>query len=98
MSWRIMCKWFMILWAVGLTASTSIAAGVPADLVLTNAKIYTADATRSMAAAVAVRSGRIVYVGSSAGAHQYIGPGTRVEDLHGQLVLPGLIDSHVHPS
>ena len=85
-------------WAISLTAGAAIAAAVPAELVLTNAKIYTADAARSMAAAVAVRSGRIVYVGSSAGAQPFVGPGTKVENLHGQLVLPGLIDSHIHPS
>ncbi len=85
-------------WAIALTAGAAMAAGAPADLVLTNAKIYTADAARAMAAAVAVRADRIVYVGTTAGAKPYVGPGTKVEDLHGRLVLPGLIDSHIHPS
>ncbi len=74
----------------------ALAAPSPADLVLTDARIYTADAARSMAEAVAVRDGRIVYVGKKEGAQAFIGPATKVEHLGGRLVLPGLIDSHVH--
>ena len=70
----------------------------PADLVLTDAKIYTADAAKTMAAAVAVRAGRIVYVGSSAGVQPFVGSTTKLEHLGGRVVLPGLIDSHIHPS
>jgi predicted amidohydrolase YtcJ len=81
-----------------MVAATAVAGGAPAELVLTNAKIYTADAARSLASAAAVQNGRIVYVGTNAGAQLYIGAGTKVEDLHGRLVLPGLIDSHIHPS
>ncbi|MBS0389198.1 MAG: amidohydrolase family protein, partial [Proteobacteria bacterium] len=84
---------------VAAYAGAALAAGeepVPADLVLTEARIYTADAARSMAEAMAVRDGRIVYVGGKAGARAFIGPATKVEALGGRLVLPGLIDSHVH--
>ena len=91
-------KFHISCWAVFLTAGAANAAQVPADLVLTNGKVYTVDAARTMAAAIAVRAGRIVYVGSTAGAQPYIGTGTKVEDLRGHLVLPGLIDSHIHPS
>jgi predicted amidohydrolase YtcJ len=69
----------------------------PADLVLTDGRIYTVDAARSVASALAVSSGKIVFVGSAADAKQWIGPATRVERLAGRLVLPGLIDSHMHP-
>lgn len=84
-----------------LTLMASVALGAPArpapaDLVLTDARIYTANATHSMAQAVAVRDGRIIYVGAKAGAQAFIGPATQVEHLGGRLVLPGLIDSHVH--
>ncbi len=91
-------KLHIACWAVLLTAGAANAAGVPADLVLTNGKVYTVDAARTLAAAVAVRAGRIVYVGTAAGAQPLIGSATKVEDLQGRLVLPGLIDSHIHPS
>jgi len=73
------------------------AATPAADLVITDAKIYTVDPQRSVAQALAVRAGKIVFVGSAAGARRYIGPRTRLERLGGRLVLPGLVDSHIHP-
>ncbi len=84
--------------AACMTVGMAFAAEPPADVAFTDAKVYTADAAHSMAEAVAVRGGRIVYVGSNAGVQAYIGAGTRVEQLKGQLMLPGLIDSHIHPS
>jgi predicted amidohydrolase YtcJ len=83
--------------SMGLTAMTH-SAEAPADLVVTNAKIYTADARRSMAEALAVRAGKIVFVGTKSDAARFIGPKTQVEDENGRLVLPGLYDSHIHPS
>jgi len=67
-----------------------------ADLVVTNGTLYTVDAGRSVAQAMAVKDGVIVYVGDGAGAQAWIGSGTRVLDLKGRLVLPGLVDSHAH--
>jgi predicted amidohydrolase YtcJ len=69
----------------------------PADLILTNGAVYTVDAARSWAEAVAVRDGRIVYVGPSGGEKAYRGPSTRVVDLAGRMLLPGFHDAHVHP-
>ncbi len=69
----------------------------PADLVITGAKIYTADPDRSVAEAIAVQGGRIVFAGSTQAALALAGPKTRVERLGGRLVLPGLFDSHIHP-
>lgn len=68
-----------------------------ADLVLTGGAVYTMDAARSWAEAVAVKKGRIVYVGSDAGAQRFVGSKTRVVRLGGRMVLPGFQDSHVHP-
>lgn len=68
-----------------------------ADLVLRNGAVYTMDAQRSWAEAVAVRGGRIVYVGSDSGIQPFVGPGTEVVDLAGRMVLPGFHDSHAHP-
>jgi predicted amidohydrolase YtcJ len=67
-----------------------------ADLVLTNGYIYTVDAKRTVAEAMAVKGDTIVYVGTNAGVKKWIGDSTRVIDLQGRLVLPGLVDSHAH--
>jgi predicted amidohydrolase YtcJ len=74
-----------------------VASAAAADLVLTNGKIYTVDPTRSIATALAIKDGKIVYVGSTAAARLWIGPKTQTQQLGGRLVLPGLIDSHIHP-
>src|SRR5438477_9124881 len=68
-----------------------------ADFVLTDARIYTADASRHMAEALAVRGGKIIFVGTAAEAAKLVGPKTKVERAGGKLVLPGLVDSHIHP-
>src|ERR1700741_4821509 len=81
-----------------LVAGAALRKGpTPADLVLTDGRIYTVDAAHSLASAMAVQDGRIVFVGSTADAQRWIGPETKVEPLGGRLVLPGLVDSHMHP-
>ncbi len=67
-----------------------------ADLVLTGGDVYTVDAARSWAQAVAVRGGRIVAVGTDADMRAYVGPRTEVVGLRGRMVLPGFQDAHVH--
>ena len=69
----------------------------PADTVLSQARIYTVDAARPWAEAVAIKDGAIVYVGDDAGAEAWAGPGTRRHRLGHNLVLPGLVDAHTHP-
>ncbi|MFO1336807.1 MAG: amidohydrolase [Burkholderiaceae bacterium] len=70
----------------------------PADVVLTNGYVYTVDAKDSVAQAVAVRGGRIVYVGNNGGAQRYVDAHkTQVIDLGGRMLMPGLVDGHVHP-
>ena len=78
-------------------AKDSASNSQPADVVLTNAAIYTVDATRSWAQAVAIDEGRIIYVGPEDGVKDYVGPDTRQVDLKGRMVLPGFQDAHVHP-
>lgn len=68
----------------------------PADLILTNGYVYTVDGQRSVAEAVAVRDGTIVQVGSSAQAKLLQAANTRVIDLQGRMLMPGLHDSHLH--
>src|SRR5882672_943377 len=66
------------------------------DLVLINGKILTMDASSSIAEAIAVRDGKILAVGSSASIKALIGTQTRVFDVTGKTVVPGLIDTHAH--
>jgi predicted amidohydrolase YtcJ len=68
-----------------------------ADVVLRNGKIYTADQERSIKQAIALRGNAIVAVGSDADVSPLIGSGTKVIDLGSKLVLPGFIDTHIHP-
>lgn len=68
-----------------------------ADLVFTNAAVYTVDATDSWAQAVAVRGGRIVAVGTDEDVRTLTGPRTTVHDLDGKMLLPGFQDAHCHP-
>ncbi|MCI0603435.1 amidohydrolase [bacterium] len=68
-----------------------------ADTVLRHGKIYTMDAARSWAESVAIKDGRIVYVGDDAGLTPWIGDKTKTIELSGRFVLPGFIDSHAHP-
>jgi predicted amidohydrolase YtcJ len=83
--------------ATALLTPNSARAEDPADLVLTGGAVYTMDARRSWAQALAVRGGRIVYVGSDAGVRPWVGPATRVVPLGGRMVMPGFQDAHVHP-
>jgi len=80
--------------AAALAATTTPAE--PADTVLTDAHIYTAAGGR-VAEALAVRHGTLVYVGDTAGAVAFVGPKTRTVKAGGRLVVPGLVDSHIHP-
>src|SRR5258708_32039866 len=66
------------------------------DLVLINAKVLTMDASSSVAEAIAIRDGKILAVGSSASVKALIGTQTRVFDVAGKTVVPGLIDTHAH--
>jgi predicted amidohydrolase YtcJ len=71
--------------------------GMPlADLVLFNGKIVTVDNDFSFQQAVAVDGDKIIFVGNNKQVKKYIGPKTRVIQLNGALVLPGLIDAHAH--
>jgi predicted amidohydrolase YtcJ len=72
-------------------------AAAPPDVVLFGGKIVTLDARDSIASAVAVRDGRIVAVGLDAKLKKLAGPKTRLVDLGGKTVVPGLIDAHCHP-
>jgi predicted amidohydrolase YtcJ len=87
-----------LLAAALLLPATASAANKPADTVFKNGYVYTVNPGDRAAQAVAVRDGRIVYVGSNQGANAFVGPSTKVVKLGGKMMLPGFIDSHTHAS
>ncbi len=82
----------------GIAVAVSLGAqrADPADLILTNAKIVTMDAGRPRAAALAIRGERIAAVGTTAEVLKLKGDGTKVIDIGGKTIVPGLVDGHLH--
>jgi len=74
-----------------------VLAASDADTVLVNGQIHTLDAGDHVVSALAIRDGRVIYVGGDAGAVALAGPQTKRIDLAGGVVMPGLIDGHMHP-
>jgi hypothetical protein len=68
-----------------------------ADLVLRGGRIYTVEASNPWAEAIAIRDGKIAFLGADDDAKSLIGSDTRVIDLNGKMVMPGINDVHVHP-
>lgn len=83
-----------VLW---VAVSADATGREPADAVYRNGYVYTVDAHDSVRQAIAVRQGRLVYVGSNAGVRAFIGLHTAVRDLAGRMLMPGLVDGHMHP-
>jgi predicted amidohydrolase YtcJ len=84
--------------------AAALLAGIPSaayaaepDAVFFNGRIATFDASGARVEAVAVKDGRFAQVGSSDALKRLAGPATRLVDLRGRTVLPGLIDAHCHP-
>ena len=67
-----------------------------ADTVFLNGNIYTVDAKFSKATALAIKGDRLIYVGSDEEAKKYVGKDTKVVDLDGKTVIPGIIEGHMH--
>ncbi len=84
--------------ALGLLAvnGTRPEAQTAADVVFKNGNVYTVNSSQPKAEAVAVKADRIVFVGSNVEAQRYVGKNTRVVDLQGKTVVPGMTDAHQH--
>lgn len=102
---EFMRLWFLYLLVFLLAATAAeLVSGLcrsaepPADLVVLNGKIALVDETFQIVQALAIKDGRIAAVGSDEQIREWIGTNTEQVDAQGHLVLPGLIDSHVHPT
>lgn len=82
-----------LLFLAGCQPNTS---ADPATVVLKSGRIYTLNPSNTVAEAMAIRQGEIVFVGSDADADAYVGADTQVIALSGQTVLPGFHDTHTH--
>jgi hypothetical protein len=82
--------------ALFLAVRPAVAQERTADLILYNGRIYTVDDNRPVADALAVRDGKVLFVGSRRGAEALAGAGTQRIDLAGKTVIPGMVDAHVH--
>ena len=87
---------------LGATATSALAqapsAPARADLIVTNARIYTVDDNHPFVQALAIRGGRVQFVGSTGEALALRGPSTRVIDASGKTIVPGIVDAHAHLS
>jgi predicted amidohydrolase YtcJ len=88
---------FVLSLSPNLRAQAKPGSSASADRVYKNGVIFTADSKKQAAEALAIRDGRIVYVGSNEGVGSFIGPATTSVDLKGRFLMPGLVDGHMHP-
>jgi predicted amidohydrolase YtcJ len=84
-----------VITALGALGSGA-ASAQPPDLVLVGGKVVTVDSQQSVREALAIRDGKILAVGTTAEIRRLAAPTTRVVELGGRTVIPGLIDSHLH--
>jgi predicted amidohydrolase YtcJ len=89
-------KKILLIVASWWLTSTAALGQQPADMVLLNGKLFTSDAARPTAQALAIRGERIVAVGTTAEVSKLAGPKTRRIDLQGRTVTPGFNDAHNH--
>jgi predicted amidohydrolase YtcJ len=94
---KLICLLLVIAFMVTFDAC-STSGGNAADIVITNANVYTVDSENTVADSIAIKNGRIAYVGDADGLHSYIGENTVIKDLKGGMVLPGIVDNHMHPA
>lgn len=86
----------ILLLSSGFAQQSVRASSEEATLVLKNGIVYTMEKNHPSAEAVAVKDGKIIFVGSNAKADKYVGKNTKVIDLKGKMVSPGFLDGHTH--
>ncbi len=101
-----MVRSLLALWLLALPASFAVEAAPvqPADSILLHGQVlafsgperHEGSGPPRFEQAIAIRDGRIVFIGTSEQAREYAGPKTSVTDLHGRMVMPGIVDGHFH--
>ena len=86
------------LYLLAAALAVNAVAAEKADYVFKNGAIYTIDSKNPTAQAIAVTGKHISYVGTNDGVQAFIGTKTQVIDLRGQMLLPGFVESHIHPT
>jgi len=84
-----------LLFSVSAVAAPD-APAQPADVIITNARVYTVNPQQKWAEAIAIRGDRIAAVGTRKEVELLRGPATKVIDAGGRLLLPGFADCHIH--
>lgn len=87
-----------VVTVLGSSAPYELLGANPSDAVYTNAKIYTVDAENRWATAIAVKDGKILAVGNETLVMAFAGEQTALRDLRGRMMMPGIHDTHIHPS
>jgi len=90
-------NFFIILLGFAIVTSCNNQPKETADTIYINGKIYTVEKTMEWAEAFAVKDGKFIAVGTTKDIEALKGTNTKVVDLKGQFVMPGLIDDHIHP-
>jgi predicted amidohydrolase YtcJ len=93
---RALLKALTLVSAAGIVAGCASPIAPSADTVYLDGKVITVDKAFSIAQAVAVKDGRFIGVGTTDAMRRHVGPNTRVVDLEGRTVIPGLMDGHSH--
>ena len=87
----------LVLSSVLSACTTEIPLNNKADIVFHNGKIYTVNPDQAWADTIAIKQGRYQYIGNRGAAEKWIGPETRMIDLQGKMMMPGINDAHSHP-
>ena len=97
MKWKKTFTWFVVFAFILTTFPVaSSAADEIADSVYINGNIYTMDEDQPKASAIAVKGQTLIYVGDDESIQKYIGNNTKITDLKGKTVIPGLMEGHMH--
>src|ERR1700674_5541670 len=91
----LLASLFLIMFSTPLRRPPD-APAPPADMIITNARIYTVNPQQKWAEAIAVRGDKIIAVGDRKQIEALRGPATREIDAQGRLLLPGFTDCHIH--
>lgn len=95
---KICCYTLILVLILLLGACSTSKDNIIADVVITNANVYTMDSENTVADSIAIKDGVISYVGEYEKVQDYIGENTIIKDLKGGTVLPGIVDNHMHPA